>query len=86
MKRAAIAFAAGLLFALGLGLAGMTNPAKVSAFLDLAGAWDPSLAFVMIGAIAVYLPAYRLGKRRAGDAGPSVYRLPPSPTFDPADK
>ena len=47
------AFFAGLIFGLGLLLAGMANPAKVLAFLDLAGAWDPSLALVMGGAIAV---------------------------------
>lgn len=47
------AFIAGLLFGLGLLLAGMANPGKVLAFLDLAGAWDPSLAFVMVGAIGV---------------------------------
>ncbi|MGC5700944.1 YeeE/YedE family protein [Pseudomonas sp. NFXW11] len=47
------AFVAGLLFGLGLLLAGMANPAKVLGFLDLAGNWDPSLALVMLGAIAV---------------------------------
>ena len=47
------AFFAGLIFGLGLLLAGMANPAKVLAFLDVAGAWDPSLALVMGGAIAV---------------------------------
>lgn len=46
------AFLAGLVFGLGLLLAGMANPAKVLAFLDVAGAWDPSLALVMVGAIA----------------------------------
>ncbi|MGH8387375.1 MAG: DUF6691 family protein [Pseudomonas sp.] len=47
------AFLAGLIFGLGLLLGGMANPAKVLAFLDVAGAWDPSLAMVMVGAIAV---------------------------------
>ncbi|RVD76730.1 DUF6691 family protein [Pseudomonas koreensis] len=47
------AFVAGLLFGLGLLLAGMANPTKVLAFLDVAGAWDPSLALVMVGAIAI---------------------------------
>lgn len=50
---------AGLLFGVGLAMAGMTQPAKVIGFLDVAGAWDPSLAFVMLGAIAVYAPLYR---------------------------
>jgi hypothetical protein len=58
------AFAAGLLFALGLGLGGMTQPSKVIGFLDVAGAWDPSLALVMVAALAVYAPAYRLITRR----------------------
>jgi uncharacterized membrane protein YedE/YeeE len=58
------AFACGLLFGLGLLLAGMANPAKVLAFLDLAGAWDPSLALVMVGAIAVAaVPLSLAGKR-----------------------
>ncbi|HEK0302532.1 TPA: YeeE/YedE family protein, partial [Pseudomonas aeruginosa] len=47
------AFIAGLVFGLGLILSGMADPSKVIAFLDLAGPWDPSLAFVMGGAIAV---------------------------------
>ncbi|MGD8860204.1 MAG: YeeE/YedE family protein [Myxococcales bacterium] len=49
----------GIVFGLGLVLGGMTRPAKVLAFLDFAGDWDPSLAFVMGGAIAVYAPLYR---------------------------
>ena len=49
------AFLAGLIFGFGLLLAGMANPVKVLAFLDLAGAWDPSLALVMAGAIGVAL-------------------------------
>lgn len=57
-------FIAGLVFGLGLIVAGMANPAKVLGFLDLAGAWDPSLAFVMVGAIAVGLVAFTFAKRR----------------------
>jgi uncharacterized membrane protein YedE/YeeE len=59
------AFVAGLLFASGLIVSGMTNPAKVLAFLDLAGRWDPSLAFVMVGAILVAAIAFRVGGARA---------------------
>jgi uncharacterized membrane protein YedE/YeeE len=59
------ALLAGLLFGSGLVLSGMTNPAKVLAFLDLAGRWDPSLAFVMVGAILVAA----LGQRAAADRG-----------------
>lgn len=58
------AFLAGLIFGLGLLLAGMANPAKVLGFLDLAGAWDPSLALVMAGAIAVALLPFSLAKKR----------------------
>jgi uncharacterized protein len=53
------AFVAGLLFAAGLGVGGMTQPAKVLGFLDVAGRWDPSLAFVMLGAIALHATAMR---------------------------
>ena len=53
MKLLSGAFAAGLIFGIGLLVAGMTDPAKVLGFLDIAGAWDPSLALVMVGAIAV---------------------------------
>lgn len=52
--RGLVAFVSGLLFALGLGVGGMTQPSKVLAFLDVAGDWDPSLAFVMGGALLVY--------------------------------
>jgi uncharacterized membrane protein YedE/YeeE len=58
------ALLAGLVFGLGLIAAGMTNPAKVLAFLDLAGAWDPSLALVMGGAIAVALVPFGWARRR----------------------
>jgi len=58
------AFVAGLLFTAGLGVGGMTQPAKVFGFLDIAGNWDPSLAFVMLGAIAVHATAVRRILRR----------------------
>ncbi len=54
----------GLTFGVGLILAGMSDPAKVLAFLDIAGNWDPSLALVMGGAIGVAAPAYALARRR----------------------
>ena len=60
-----IAFLAGLLFGIGLLVSGMANPAKVIGFLDLSAHWDPSLAFVMAGAIAVALPASLLASRRS---------------------
>ncbi|MCC7486945.1 MAG: YeeE/YedE family protein [Burkholderiales bacterium] len=63
----AASFAAGLVFGFGLIVAGMANPAKVLAFLDLSGNWDPSLALVMAGAIVVGAGAFALmrGKRRS---------------------
>ncbi len=53
----------GLVFGLGLVLSHMVDPARVTAFLDIAGAWNPALAFVMIGAIAVAAPAFALARR-----------------------
>ena len=58
------AFLVGLLFGLGLIISGMTDPSKVIAFLDLAGAWDPSLAFVMAGAILIGAGAFAIAKNR----------------------
>ena len=57
-------FAVGLVFGLGLIASGMSDPAKVLGFLDLAGSWDPSLALVMLGAVAVGLAAFRLAGNR----------------------
>ncbi|RZL00330.1 MAG: YeeE/YedE family protein [Rubrivivax sp.] len=59
------AFLAGLVFGLGLIVSGMANPAKVLGFLDLAGAWDPSLMLVMAGAIGVGLVAFAVAGRRS---------------------
>ena len=58
------ALISGLLFGVGLMVSGMANPAKVLGFLDMAGRWDPSLAFVMVGAIAVGSIAFLFAKRR----------------------
>ena len=64
MKNRLSEFLVGLLFGLGLILSGMTDPGKVLGFLDLAGLWDPSLAFVMGGAIAVGASAFAVAKKR----------------------
>ena len=61
---AAFAFVSGLLFGIGLLVSGLANPAKVLGFLDIAGRWDPSLALVMGGAIAVGLPGFALARHR----------------------
>lgn len=58
-----LAFGVGLIFAVGLGLSGMTQPTRVIGFLDVGGAWDPSLLFVMASATLVYGVAYRLSRR-----------------------
>lgn len=60
MMKLMIPLLSGLIFGAGLLVSGMAQPAKVVAFLDVAGDWDPSLAFVMLGAIAVHFGAYRL--------------------------
>jgi uncharacterized membrane protein YedE/YeeE len=70
------AFVAGLLFAAGLGVGGMTQPAKVFGFLDVAGNWDPSLAFVMLGAIAFHATAVRWILRRPAPLFAVRFALP----------
>jgi len=62
MKSLVTSFISGVVFALGLGISGMTRPVKVIGFLDFFGAWDASLAFVIVGAIAVYFVAYRFSR------------------------
>ncbi|MDG0857443.1 DUF6691 family protein [Roseateles puraquae] len=73
---------AGLVFGLGLIVSGMVQPAKVLGFLDLAGAWDPSLALVMAGAIAVGLPAFALAVRRRETFLGLQMQLPQSKVVD----
>jgi len=63
MKALLTSFVSGMVFALGLGISGMTRPIKVIGFLDFFGSWDPSLAFVMIGAICVYFVANRWSQK-----------------------
>ena len=74
---------AGLVFGLGLIISGMSNPAKVLGFLDLMGAWDPSLALVMAGAIAVGLPGFAWAKRRERSLLGQAMRLPTASQIDP---
>jgi len=64
VRAVVLAVLAGAVFAIGLAVAGMTVPAKVTGFLDVGGAWDPTLALVMAGAIAVYAPVARIVRRR----------------------
>ena len=76
------AFAAGLVFGLGLIVSGMADPGKVIGFLDLAGAWDPSLAFVMGGAILVGFFAFAFARRRARSFLGGALHLPTSRDID----
>jgi uncharacterized membrane protein YedE/YeeE len=76
------ALAAGLIFGAGLIISGMTDPAKVQNFLDLAGQFDPSLAFVMIGAIAVAATGYRLVLRRPKPLASPAFHLPTKTQID----
>ena len=80
--RNGLALVVGLLFGLGLCLSGMSEPSKVLGFLDLAGAWDPSLAFVMGGAIAVAAPAFTLARRRRVDWLGGDIELPKTRAID----
>jgi uncharacterized protein len=70
------AFLSGLLFGAGLILSGMSNPAKVLAFLDAAGTWDPSLLFVMAGAIVVAAIGFRVARTRVQPLFGSAIHLP----------
>lgn len=75
-------FVVGLLFGLGLLLSGMTDPGKVIGFLDLSGVWDPSLAFVMGGAIAVGFFAFAVAKKRTQSFLGGALHLPTSNQID----
>lgn len=72
----------GLIFGLGISVSGMINPAKVLNFFDLAGTWDPSLAFVMAGALAVTIPGYRLVLKRPAPAMEHRFQLPDTRVVD----
>ena len=76
MKSIVLALLTGTVFGAGLLLSGMTQPAKVVGFLDVLGAWDPSLAFVMMGAIGVHFMAYRLVPRLPRPLWASGWSIP----------
>lgn len=76
------AFAIGLIFGLGIAVSGMINPAKVLNFFDLAGTWDPGLAFVMAGALAVAIPGYRLVLGRPAPVLDDRFQLPDTRVID----
>jgi uncharacterized membrane protein YedE/YeeE len=76
------ALLAGIVFGLGLLISGMANPAKVLGFLDLAGPWDPSLAFVMAGAVGVGAIAFAFARRRSVSLLGAGMQLPKSRQID----
>ncbi len=84
MKNALSAFAVGVLFALGLGVSGMTQPHKVIGFLDVFGNWDPSLLFVMGGAVGVHWLAYRLILKRPAPLLSPKWHVPNKKEITPA--
>ncbi|WP_045836591.1 YeeE/YedE family protein [Hyphomicrobium sp. 99] len=77
-----IDLAAGLIFGIGLVISGMANPAKVLNFLDVAGSWDPSLAFVMLGAIAVTATGYHFVLRQPKPLVDPSFHLPVQSKID----
>lgn len=82
MKNRLSEFAVGLLFGIGLIIAGMTDPSKVLGFLDLFGLWDPSLAFVMGGAILVGVFAFAVARKRTTSFLGDAMRLPQARDID----
>lgn len=83
MKQTAIALAAGLIFGAGLAVSGMADPQRVQAFLDLFGAWDPTLAFVMGGAMIPMAIAWAVQRRMAAPVAASRFDLPGTNRIDP---
>jgi uncharacterized membrane protein YedE/YeeE len=80
--RIVMALLSGLVFGLGLVLSGMTDPSKVLGFLDLTGAWDPSLAFVMGGAVVVGFFAFRVAGGRPKSILGDTMRIPTATQID----
>ena len=76
MRPGVTALAAGSLFGVGLAVSGMTLPAKVIGFLDVTGHWDPTLALVMLGAIAIHFVLFRLVLRRLAPIFDSHFHVP----------
>ena len=82
MLRILVNLFAGALFGLGLAVSGMVDPAKVIGFLDVAGDWDPTLAFVMGGALLVTIPAFRLIFKRPSPVLAEDFELPTKKDLD----
>lgn len=84
MKNGIAALVAGFVFSLGLGISGMTQPQKVVGFLDLFGNWDPSLIFVMVGAILVHFMTYRVIRKRKSPLLCADWHVPTKKEVTPA--
>lgn len=84
MKNGLASLLVGFIFALGLGLSGMTQPQKVIGFLDIFGNWDPSLIFVMAGAIAVHFFTYRIIRKRKSPLLAADWHVPVKKEITPA--
>jgi uncharacterized membrane protein YedE/YeeE len=84
MRNNLAALAVGIIFALGLGISGMTRPEKIIGFLNILGSWDASLAFVMVGAISVHGIAYRLIRRRNFPLFSNEFFVPTSNEITPS--
>ncbi|MBY6155499.1 YeeE/YedE family protein [Vannielia litorea] len=82
MKKHFLIYLIGLTFGLGISISGMANPAKVINFFDFAGTWDPSLAFVMGGAVTVAFIGYRLVFRREAPIWGNSFSLPGTRQID----
>ena len=82
MDRKLVALASGIVFGIGLSVSQMINPAKILDFLDVAGAWDPSLAFVMGGAVAVTLMTFRFILRLPTPRLAPTFQIPVTSTID----
>lgn len=82
MKAILSSYFGGLIFAIGLGIGGMTQPQKILAFLDVFGKWDPSLAFVMAGALVVHFVLFRLIVKRKSPRFASDFQIPSRTDID----
>lgn len=84
MKNGLASLVVGFIFAIGLGISGMTQPQKVIGFLDVFGHWDPSLIFVMAGAILVHFVTYRWIRKRESPLLSTIWHVPTKREITPA--
>ncbi|MFN3232084.1 MAG: DUF6691 family protein [Alphaproteobacteria bacterium] len=83
MKTTIAAWACGLIFGIGLTISGMTNPEKIIRFVDFTGQWDPSLAFVMVGALITFGIGFPLTQRSAQPLFAQSFQVPTRRDIDP---